>query len=89
VHKIEFEPEVLKKSKVFVDCMEQCINSGEVHQGLEKGIISKSDLISIGDVLIEKAKGRESTEEITFFKSTGVAHEDLITATLVYEQMNK
>jgi alanine dehydrogenase len=88
-HKIEFEPDVLKKSKVFVDCMEQCINSGEVYQGLQKGIINKSNLIPIGDVIIGKARGRESNEEITFFKSTGVAHEDLITAVLVYEQMNK
>jgi alanine dehydrogenase len=88
-HKIEFDPHVLKKSKVFVDDMEQCINSGEVYQGLEKGMIDKSDLIPIGDVLIGKEKGRTSNSDITFFKSTGVAHEDLITAILVYEHFKK
>jgi len=88
-HKIEFEPEVLKKSKIFVDDMEQCINSGEVCQGLTKKIIKKSNLTPIGNVLIGKAKGRTNDKEITFFKSTGVAHEDLITAILVYEQLSK
>lgn len=85
IHKIEFEPSVLKKSKVFVDDFEQCINSGEVHQGLDKHIIREKDLIPVGDVLIGKSKGRTSDSEITFFKSTGVAHEDLITAIIVYE----
>jgi len=85
-HKIEFDPEVLKKSKVFVDDMEQCVNSGEVCQCLQKGIITNDDLTPIGDVLIGKAKGRTGDKDITFFKSTGVAHEDLITAILVYEQ---
>jgi len=87
--KIEFEPEVLKKAKVFVDDLEQCINSGEVYQALQRGIIKKVDLIPIGDVLIGKASGRASDNEITFFKSTGVAHEDLITAILVYEELKK
>ena len=88
-HKLEFDPQVLKKSKVFVDDVEQCINSGEVYQGLEKGIINKNDLSPLGDVLLRKAKGRTSGKDITFFKSTGVAYEDLITAILVYEQLKK
>ena len=87
--KIEFEPDVLKKAKVFVDDFEQCINSGEVYRALQSSIIKKADLVPIGDVLIGKADGRISEEEITFFKSTGVAHEDLITAILVYEQLKK
>ena len=73
-HKIEFEPSVLKKAKVFVDDVEQCVNSGEVCQCLEKGILCQKDLIPLGDVLLGKAKGRTSEKDITFFKSTGVAH---------------
>jgi alanine dehydrogenase len=85
--KIEFEPEVLKKSKIVIDDLAQCIHSGEIYQGLEKGIVKKADLIPLGDVLLGKAKGRTSEEDITFFKSTGVAFEDLITAILVFENM--
>jgi len=88
-HKIEFDSSVLKKSIIFVDDLEQCINSGEIYSGLEQGIISKKSLILLGDVLIGKAKGRGSDGDITFFKSTGVAHDDLITAIVVYEQLKQ
>lgn len=86
--KIEFDPEVLKKSKIFVDALSQCMHSGEIYQGLEKGIVEKEDLIPLGDVLLGKANGRTREEDITFFKSTGVAFEDLITAVLVFERLN-
>jgi len=87
--KIEFAPEVLKKSsRIFIDDLAQCIHSGEIYQGLERGIVEKEDLISLGDVLLGKAEGRTSEEDITFFKSTGVAFEDLITAILVFERLN-
>jgi len=86
--KIEFEPEVLKKSRIFVDALSQCMHSGEIYQGLEKGIVKQEDLIPLGDVLLGKANGRTNEEDITFFKSTGVAFEDLITAVLVFERLN-
>lgn len=88
-HKIEFETGLLRRAKVFVDDVEQCRNSGEVYQGLKMGIISNAALIPLGDVLTGKAKGRTSDREITFFKSTGVAHEDLITTIMVYEESTK
>ncbi len=85
--KIEFEPGVLKKSRIFIDDLSQCMHSGEIYQGLEKGVVKKEDLIPLGDVLLAKAKGRTSDKDITFFKSTGVAFEDLITAILVFERL--
>jgi alanine dehydrogenase len=86
--KIEFEPEVLKKSRIFIDDLSQCMHSGEIYQGLGKGVVKKEDLISLGDVLLGKAKGRTSDDDITFFKSTGVGFEDLITAIVVFEELN-
>jgi alanine dehydrogenase len=87
--KIEFDPEVLRTSRIFVDDLTQCIHSGEVYQGLGSGIITEDELIPLGDVLTGKREGRRSDEEITFFKSTGVAFEDLITAILVFERLIK
>jgi len=87
--KIEFDPEVLKKCRIFVDDLAQCIHSGEIYQGLEKGTVVKEDLIPLGDVLLGKVKGRTSEDDITFFKSTGVAFEDLITAILVFEKLER
>ena len=87
--KIEFDPEVLKKSRIFIDDLSQCIHSGEIYQGLEKGTVVKEDLIPLGDVLLGKANGRRSDDDITFFKSTGVAFQDLITAILVFEKLKQ
>ncbi|MGB7001684.1 MAG: ornithine cyclodeaminase family protein [Halobacteriota archaeon] len=87
--KIEFDPEVLKKTRIFIDDFSQCVHSGEIYRGLEKGIVANGDLISLGDVLLGKAEGRTSKDDITFFKSTGVAFQDLITAILVFEGMSE
>ena len=40
--------------------------------------------VEIGEVLPGTAPGRTSAEEITLFKSVGVAVEDVVTADLVY-----
>jgi len=86
--KIEFDPEVLKKCRIFIDDFSQCVHSGEIYRGFEKGIVASGDLIALGDVLLGKAKGRTSKDDITFFKSTGVAFQDLITAILVFEALD-
>ncbi|HDS45897.1 MAG TPA: ornithine cyclodeaminase family protein [Methanomicrobia archaeon] len=85
--KIEFAPEVLRQARIVVDDLAQCIHSGEVYQGLEQGIITEQDLIPLGDVLLQRQAGRTSAEDVTFFKSTGVAFQDLITAILVFERL--
>jgi alanine dehydrogenase len=85
--KIEFDPEILKKCRIIVDDLPQCTHSGEVYQGLERGLLKEEDLIPLGDVVLEKARGRTSEDDITFFKSTGVAFEDLITAILVFARL--
>ena len=87
--KIEFDPEVLKNARIFIDDFSQCVHSGELYRGLEKGIVASGDLISLGDVLLGKAEGRTSKDDITFFKSTGVAFQDLITAIMVFEGMQE
>ena len=87
--KIEFAPDVLRQSRIIVDALAQCIHSGEVYQGLQQGIITEQDLIPLGDVLLKKQTGRTSAEDVTFFKSTGVAFQDLITAILVFEQLKR
>ncbi len=87
--KIEFAPDVLRHARIIVDDLAQCIHSGEVYQGLEQEIITEHDLIPLGDLLLKKQAGRTREEDITFFKSTGVAFQDLITAILVFERLRE
>ena len=74
----ELDDEVLARAKVFVDSREACSReSGDVIAG---GKIAAE----IGSVVSGAAPGRTSADEITLFKSVGVAVEDVVSADLVY-----
>ena len=84
--KNEFEPEILLDSTIVCDNIEQCVHSGgEIYHGLEKGWITKNRLKALGDILLGHSGGRRLNTDITFFKSTGVAFQDLMTAIMVYK----
>jgi len=88
--KEELDPEILKEAKIVVDCLEQAIHSGEVNVPLEKGIIKKEDIFGeLGEVVSGKKPGRKREYEITIFDSTGLAIQDLYTATLVYREAKR
>lgn len=84
--KEELEPEILKKAKIIVDHLEQAKHSGEINVPLSKGIINEKSIFGeLGEIVVGKKKGREKDDEITIFDSTGLAIQDLYTATLVYQ----
>jgi alanine dehydrogenase len=88
--KEELDPEILKNAKIVVDCMEQASHSGEINVPLAKGIIKKEDIHGeIGEIVSGKKPGREKENEITIFDSTGLAIQDLYTATLVYKEAKR
>ena len=74
----ELDDEVLARAKVFVDSREACSReSGDVIAG---GRIAAE----IGEVLSGAAPGRTAADDVTLFKSVGVAVEDVVSADLVY-----
>jgi alanine dehydrogenase len=88
--KEELEPEILNKAKIVIDCWEQASHSGEINVPLEKGIIKKENIFGeIGEIVSGKKPGREREDEITIFDSTGLAIQDLYTATLVYREAKR
>lgn len=88
--KEELDPEILKNSKIIVDCWEQASHSGEINIPLQKGIIKKEDIYGeLGEIVAGKKRGRENEKEITIFDSTGLAIQDLYTAHLVYKLAKK
>jgi len=85
--KEELDPQILKEGKIVIDDWAQATHSGEINVPLKKGMITEADIYaSLGEVIIGKKKGRENEEEITIFDSTGLAIQDLYTATLVYQK---
>lgn len=86
----EADDEVLKRSTLFIDHDDAYHESGDLAIPLENGVISKDDIkATLFDLCNGRKGGRETTEEITFFKSTGHALEDLSAALFVYRQLEE
>lgn len=85
--KEELEPQILKRSKIVVDDMEQACHSGEVNVPLERGVLRREEIYGeLGEIVAGKKPGRISSGEITIFDSTGLAIQDLAVAALVYRR---
>ena len=73
----ELDDEVLHRASIYVESREPALNeSGDI-------IAANKELIEIGEVIAGKQSGRKSADQITLFKSVGVAVEDIATAELV------
>lgn len=74
----ELDDEMLQQSRIFVESREAASQeSGDI-------IAAGKQASEIGEVISNTAHGRTSSDEITLFKSVGVAVEDVVTADLVY-----
>ena len=75
----------------FIDRRESTVNeSGDYLAALREAAISEGHIrAEIGDILIGKAAGRTSPEEITLFKSLGLGVEDLFSAEFLFEKAQR
>jgi ornithine cyclodeaminase len=81
--KIELEPVLLAKAKVFCDRRSQVATQGEVHHALDAGLIKLEDVTELGDVVNGTKSGRTSNDDITIADLTGVGVLDAAVANLV------
>ncbi|MEA3350692.1 MAG: hypothetical protein U9Q82_08745 [Chloroflexota bacterium] len=80
---IEVPLETAGRATVFIDSQEAAMQeAGELVAAINKKLLSTTDLTELGDVINGNAPGRTSEEEITFFKSVGVAVQDAMVAQL-------
>lgn len=84
----ELDSKIVKRSKFIGDSKEACFNeAGDIMIPLQNGEIEESHFYAeLGEVITGKKKGRESLEEITLFKSNGLAIQDVATAKLIYDK---
>jgi thiomorpholine-carboxylate dehydrogenase len=76
----ELDDEALGRAKVYVDSREAATKeSGDV-------VVAGEVFAEIGEVVCGTKPGRRSAEEVTLFKSLGLAVEDVATAELVYRK---
>ena len=81
---------VLRANRVVVDSIEQSkIEAGEFLGVIESGRRHWEDFVELRDVVAGIKPGRSSPADITFFKSLGLAIEDVAIAKVVYERAVK
>ena len=87
----ELDSATVAAASLFVDRRESTLNeSGDYLAALREGAISDDHIkAEIGDILIGKAAGRSSPEEITLFKSLGLAVEDLASADFLLKKATR
>ena len=87
----ELDPYLIKEAKVYVDQAESCLKeSGDLIKPIVQGIMDKDHIVGeIGNFCLNKIVGRESENEITVFKSVGVAIQDFAVATDIYNNSLK
>lgn len=79
----ELDDEVLERSRIFVESREAATKeSGDV-------IAAAKPVVEIGEAIGNKEVGRKTADEITLFKSVGVAVEDITAAELVWQRFSE
>ncbi|MDQ0997802.1 ornithine cyclodeaminase/alanine dehydrogenase-like protein (mu-crystallin family) [Phyllobacterium ifriqiyense] len=84
----ESDDECIKRARVFVDTRDGALKEGgDIVQPIKAGVIDSGHIIGdLFDLTRGTMRGRQSTGEITLFKSVGAALEDLAAGILVYEK---
>ena len=78
----EVPPETVARALVVVDSREAALTeAGDLIQPIEAGIITPEHIhAELGEILLGRKEGRTAADQITFFKSVGVAVQDAMAA---------
>lgn len=84
----ELDTKTVIRSKIVCDSVDAClVEAGDLLIPMEKGALSGSDIHGgLADVISGRVPGRESDEEITLFKSVGLAFQDAVVASRAYQK---
>jgi ornithine cyclodeaminase/alanine dehydrogenase-like protein (mu-crystallin family) len=86
--KQELEPGVLSRADLLVcDRKSQCFTMGELHHGLEAGLLSEnSKILELGELTSGRMAGRKSEDQITICDLTGTGVQDIAISLLAYRK---
>jgi alanine dehydrogenase len=86
ITKTELDVEVFRRcGNVVVDSKEQArLEAGDFQLPLEEGVLHWTDVHELGQVVTGRYPGRKQPQDITLFKSLGIAVEDVAAAAKVY-----
>jgi len=84
----EVDDDCVAMARFFVDYRGSALaQAGELLHAIKSGRVTEAHIVAeIGEVLSGSAPGRCSADEVTIYKSLGVAAQDLAAATFVYQR---
>jgi alanine dehydrogenase len=83
--KAEAEIEAVVAAELFCDDWAQASHGGELTGAVERGLVDRSRVTELGEVLTGSAPGRSGPDAVTLFDSTGLAIQDLAICRAVLE----
>ncbi len=87
----EVPAETLQRAKIFVDSRSASLEeAGDLIQPIRAGLFDETHICGeLGEVVLGYRPGRESAEEITYFKSVGIAVQDAMAAQVALTNARK
>ena len=87
----ELDELTMQKSLIVVDSVEAVMaEAGEIVTAMKNGAIPEDGIhAELGEIINGKKSGRENDEQITFFKSVGVAVQDAISAHIALQNAER
>lgn len=87
----EVPAETIKRAKVVVDSRSAVLEeAGDLIQPIQSGLITQAHVFAeLGEIILGRKAGRQSNEEVTYFKSVGVAVQDAMAAQLALKNARK
>lgn len=88
LYRREFDEEAVSRaSLIAVDSLEQSrLEAGELVMAVEKGLLTWETIRELRYIVNGDMPGRKTEQEITIFKSLGIAIEDIAAAAVVYQK---
>ena len=84
----ELDTAIIKRSKIVGDSLEACLKeAGDIMIPLAEGAIKQTHFhAELGEIVLGRKAARANQQEITLFKSNGLAIQDAAAAKLVYDR---
>jgi ornithine cyclodeaminase len=83
--KIELSPQILKNANIVVsDSIAQSFSRGEIFQARKQNYTEDLKIIELGDLIQNPKLGRTNDQQITIADLTGVAVQDIMIATAIF-----
>jgi len=84
--KQELDPQILARSKVVVDLLDQAAEHGELQHALGAGLMARDDVhAELGELVAGRKVGRTGADDTFVFDGTGTALQDVVAASLLLD----